>query len=84
MVYYGVSFGSVDLGWNIYLTFALTSLVEIPSNLAAIYYGGRFVIRACTDLYVYPWYIYNRAVLNVLPGNVKPWTMPNDFTLPAK
>ena len=43
LVYYGVTFGSVDLGWNIYLTFALTSLVEIPSNLAAIYYGGRFV-----------------------------------------
>ena len=49
IVYYGVSYGSVDLGWNRYLTFALTSFVELPSNYVAIFaldrYATNFVIH---------------------------------------
>ena len=42
LVYFGVSYGSVDLGWNRYLTFALTSLVELPSNYASIWAIDRY------------------------------------------
>lgn len=42
LVYYGVSYGSVDLGWNRYLTFALTSLIELPSNYASIWSMDRY------------------------------------------
>ena len=41
LVYYGVSFGSVDLGGNIYLNVFLVSVVEIPSNLAYIWSADR-------------------------------------------
>ncbi|CAB3996198.1 organic cation transporter -like, partial [Paramuricea clavata] len=42
LVYYGVSFGSVDLGGNRYLNVFLVSVVEIPSNLAYIWSAHRF------------------------------------------
>jgi hypothetical protein len=42
-VYYGVSYGSVDLGWDPYLTFALTSLVEIPAVYLAVYSAEKYV-----------------------------------------
>ena len=42
LVYYGVSYSSVDLGWNPYLTFALTGLIEFPSNLVAIWTAERY------------------------------------------
>ncbi|CAB3983634.1 organic cation transporter -like [Paramuricea clavata] len=42
LVYYGVSYGSVDLGWDRYLTFALTSLVEIPAVYLAVFSAERF------------------------------------------
>ncbi|CAB4039253.1 Hypothetical predicted protein [Paramuricea clavata] len=41
LVYYGVSFGSVDLGGNRYLNVFLVSVVEIPSNLAYIWSADR-------------------------------------------
>ncbi|CAB4027134.1 Hypothetical predicted protein [Paramuricea clavata] len=37
LVYYAVSYGSVDLGWNPYLTFALTGVIEFPSNFGAVW-----------------------------------------------
>lgn len=42
MIYYGVSYGSVDLGGNRYLNFALTSIVELPSNFTAILAANRY------------------------------------------
>jgi hypothetical protein len=42
LVYYGVSYGSVDLGWNPYLTFALTGFIEFPANFTAIWVSGRY------------------------------------------
>lgn len=41
LVYYGVSYGSVDLGWDRYLTFALTSLVEFPAVFLSVYLAER-------------------------------------------
>ena len=37
LVYYGVSYGSVDLGGNTYVNVFLISVVEIPSNFAIIW-----------------------------------------------
>ncbi|XP_046846068.1 organic cation transporter protein-like [Xenia sp. Carnegie-2017] len=42
LVYYGVSYSSVDLGGNRYLNFALISLVELPSNLLCIVAVNKF------------------------------------------
>ncbi|CAB4020827.1 organic cation transporter -like [Paramuricea clavata] len=42
LVYYGVSFGSVDLGGNRYLNFFLISLVGIPANVAIMWAANRF------------------------------------------
>ncbi|XP_046846066.1 solute carrier family 22 member 15-like [Xenia sp. Carnegie-2017] len=42
LVYYGVSYGSVDLGGNRYLNFALSSIVELPSNVLSIISANRF------------------------------------------
>jgi hypothetical protein len=47
-VYYGVSFGSVDLGGNRYLNFFLVSLVGIPAYVAIIWAANRFVISIKT------------------------------------
>ena len=43
LVYYGVSYGSVDLGWNRYLMFALTSIIEFPSNMFTIWLLNRYL-----------------------------------------
>ncbi|XP_028398773.1 solute carrier family 22 member 5-like [Dendronephthya gigantea] len=42
LVYYGVSYGSVDLGGNRYVNFALTSIVELPSNILCIFVANRY------------------------------------------
>ncbi|KXJ29686.1 organic cation transporter protein [Exaiptasia diaphana] len=42
MVYYGVSLSSPSLGGNMYFNFFLTSIIEIPSNGAAIYVMKKF------------------------------------------
>ncbi|CAB3981466.1 organic cation transporter -like [Paramuricea clavata] len=42
LVYYGVSYGSVDLGGNRYLNFFSVCVVEIPSNFAFIWSAHRF------------------------------------------
>ncbi|KAK3740890.1 hypothetical protein QZH41_013408 [Actinostola sp. cb2023] len=42
LVYYGVSFSSPSLGGNMYLSFFLTSVVELPANWFAIYCLGKF------------------------------------------
>lgn len=52
LVYYGVSYGSVDLGWNPYLTFALTGLIEFPSNLTAIWTAGRYAGNISTVFFI--------------------------------
>lgn len=44
LVYYGVSYSSVDLGGNRYLNFALISLVELPSNLLCIVAVNKYCI----------------------------------------
>lgn len=41
LVYYGVSFSSPNLGGSIYLNFFLTSVIEIPANIAGIWAMGR-------------------------------------------
>ena len=41
LVYYGVTYGSVDLGGDRYLSAFLISVVEIPSNLAYIWSSHR-------------------------------------------
>jgi hypothetical protein len=41
LVYYGVSYGSVDLGGNKYVNFALSSIVELPSNILCIVAADR-------------------------------------------
>ena len=43
LVYYGVSYGSVDLGWNRYLMFALTSIIEFLSNIFTIWLLNRYL-----------------------------------------
>ena len=45
LVYYGVSYGSVDLGWNPYLTFALTGVIEFPSNFGAVWAADRYSVK---------------------------------------
>ncbi|XP_028401281.1 solute carrier family 22 member 16-like isoform X2 [Dendronephthya gigantea] len=47
LVYYGVSYGSVDLGGNRYLNVFLVSVVEIPSNFALIWAVRRFGRKKC-------------------------------------
>ncbi|XP_046846762.1 solute carrier family 22 member 15-like [Xenia sp. Carnegie-2017] len=42
LVYYGASYISVDIGGNRYLNFALTSLVELPSDLLCIVTANKF------------------------------------------
>jgi hypothetical protein len=41
LVYWGVSYGAVDLGGNRYLNVFLISVVEIPSNFALIWSANR-------------------------------------------
>jgi hypothetical protein len=41
LVYYGVSYGAVDLGGNKYLDFFLISIVEIPSGFAVMWSANR-------------------------------------------
>ena len=43
MVFYGASYGSVDLGGNRYLNFALICAVDLPSALLAYYCVDRYV-----------------------------------------
>jgi hypothetical protein len=45
LVFYGVSFGSVDLGGNRYLNFFLISLMGVPANFAMMWAANRFVIE---------------------------------------
>ena len=40
LVYYGVSYGSIDLGGNRYLNSFLVSIVELPSNFAMVWSAG--------------------------------------------
>ncbi|XP_028401282.1 solute carrier family 22 member 16-like [Dendronephthya gigantea] len=47
LVYYGVFYGSVDLGGNRYLNFFLVSVVEIPANFFVIWALGRFGRKKC-------------------------------------
>ncbi|CAB4029035.1 organic cation transporter -like, partial [Paramuricea clavata] len=47
LVYFGVSFGSVDLGGNIYLNFFLISLVGVPANFALMWAVNRFGRKVC-------------------------------------
>jgi hypothetical protein len=51
LVYYGVSFGSVDLGGNRYLNFFLISLVGIPANVAIMWAANRFVFEQLIGTY---------------------------------
>ena len=42
LVYYGVSYGAVDLGGNRYLNVFFISVIEIPSNFALIWSLSRW------------------------------------------
>ena len=42
LVYYGVSYGAVDLGGNRYLNVFFISVIEIPSNFALIWSLNRW------------------------------------------
>ncbi|CAB4007979.1 organic cation transporter -like [Paramuricea clavata] len=43
LVYFGVSYSSVDLGWNPYVTFALTGVIEFPSNFGTVWAADRYM-----------------------------------------
>ena len=43
LLYYGVSFGSIDLGGNRYLNFFLIGLVGVPSLFSSLWAVRRFV-----------------------------------------
>ncbi|XP_046846067.1 solute carrier family 22 member 16-like [Xenia sp. Carnegie-2017] len=42
LVYYGISYSSVDIGGNRYLNFALTSIVELPSYILCMVTANKF------------------------------------------
>ena len=46
MAYLGTTYGASDFGGNMYLNFALTSLVEIPANFVAIDNCERYDLSA--------------------------------------
>ncbi|CAB3981346.1 organic cation transporter -like [Paramuricea clavata] len=50
LVYYGVSYSSVDLGWNPYVAFALTGAIEFPSNFGTVWAADRYGRKKTTAL----------------------------------
>ena len=69
MIYFGASYGASDFGGNMYFNFALTSLVEIPSNLLSIDNCERYVHSASDNIDNFPWN-FTFVAIEVLAKNL--------------
>ncbi|XP_046846902.1 solute carrier family 22 member 15-like [Xenia sp. Carnegie-2017] len=73
LVYYGISYSSVDIGGNRYLNFALTSIVELPSFILCMVIANKYFLKRCLSncLQIVKLGTLSRLIYHIVPYDTK-------------